>query len=69
MKLLKFYRTIEFDDKVYEDFAKRIFEKKIDQKQLEKLNILMVEHEKRKKEKFEKKKKYTLQKMGVQIYR
>jgi len=69
MKLLKFYRSIEFDDEVYLAFAKRIFEKKIDQKQLEQINKLMVEDQKRKKAKFEKRRKYTLQKMGGRIFR
>ena len=32
MSLLKFYKTIEYDDKVYTDFATKLFSNKIDSK-------------------------------------
>jgi hypothetical protein len=68
MKILKFYGQIEGDDKVYQEFATKLFNNTLDKKQLEQINELMVKNEKIKKENFEKRRKYTLQKMGLQIY-
>jgi hypothetical protein len=44
MSLLKFYKTIEFNDKIYDDFAAKLLAGKIDQKTLKKLDTLRRKH-------------------------
>ena len=44
MSLLKFYKTIEYDDKVYTDFATKLFSNKIDSKILKQLDNLRRKH-------------------------
>jgi len=55
MKILKFYGQIEGDDKVYQEFATKLFNNTLDKKQLEQINELMVKNEKIRKAKFNKK--------------
>ena len=55
MKILKFYGQIEGDDKVYQEFAIKLFNNTLDKKQLEQINELMVKNEKIRKAKFNKK--------------
>ena len=44
MSLLKFYKNIEYDDKIYTDFATKLFAGKIDQKILKQLDSLRRKH-------------------------
>jgi len=55
MKILKFYGQIEGDDKVYQEFATKLFNNTLDKKQLEQINELMVKNEKIRKAKYNKK--------------
>jgi len=55
MKILKFYGQIEGDNKVYQEFATKLFNNTLDKKQLEQINELMVKNEKIRKAKFNKK--------------
>jgi len=43
MSLLKFYRTIEYDENIYNEFARKLLDNKIDQKTLDKLDKLRKE--------------------------
>ena len=54
MKLLKFYRTIEYDDDIYHEFATKVLSNKLDKEQLEQVNQLMRIDEENKKKKWEK---------------
>ena len=64
MKILKFYGQIEDDDKVYQEFAKKLFNNTLDKKQLEQINELMVKNEKIRKAKFNKKRAQFL---GIKV--
>ena len=44
MSLLKFYKNIEYDDKIYTDFATKLFANKIDPKILKQLDSLRRKH-------------------------
>ena len=55
MKILKFYGQIEGDNKVYQEFATKLFNNTLDKKQLEQINELMVKNEKIRKAKYNKK--------------
>ena len=44
MSLLKFYKNIEYDDKIYTDFATKLFAGKIDPKILKQLDSLRRKH-------------------------
>ena len=64
MKILKFYGQIEGDDKVYQEFATKLFNNTLDKKQLEQINELMVKDEKIRKAKFNKKRAQFL---GIKV--
>lgn len=64
MKILKFYGQIEDDDKVYQEFATKLFNNTLDKKQLEQINELMVKNEKIRKAKFNKKRAQFL---GIKV--
>ena len=65
MSLLKFYKTIEFDDDKYVEFAKRLLNNKIDQKTLTQLDKLRRKHNDLEKQKWEKIKKQGATKLGL----
>ena len=72
MSLLKFYKTIEFDERIYTEFARKLLDGKIDQKTLSKLDSLRRKHNENEKKKFEKLKKKKATRMGLNfrnIYR
>ena len=64
MKILKFYGQIEDDDKVYQEFATKLFNNTLDKKQLEQINELMGKNEKVRKAKFNKKRAQFL---GIKV--
>ena len=64
MKILKFYGQIEGDNKVYQEFATKLFNNTLDKKQLEQINELMVINEKIRKAKFNKKRAQFL---GIKV--
>ena len=64
MKILKFYRQLEWDDKVYQEFETQLLNNKLDKKQLYKINELMVINEKNKKAKLNKKRAQFL---GIKV--
>ena len=64
MKILKFYGQIEGDDKVYQEFATKLFNNTLDKKQLEQINELMVKNEKIRKAKYNKKRAQFL---GIKV--
>ena len=72
MSLLKFYKSIEFDDKVYTDFATKLFANKIDQKVLKQLDSLRRKHNKQEQKKWEDIKRKGATRVGLNfrdIYR
>ena len=64
MKILKFYGQIEGDNKVYQEFATKLFNNTLDKKQLEQINELMVKNEKIRKAKYNKKRAQFL---GIKV--
>lgn len=72
MSLLKFYRTIEYDENIYNEFARKLLDNKIDQKTLDKLDKLRRKHNKQEKQKWEKIKQKRATRLGLSfrnIYR
>tara|TARA_R100001594_G_scaffold101100_2_gene135685 strand:- start:1257 stop:1559 length:303 start_codon:yes stop_codon:yes gene_type:complete len=67
MKLLKFYRTIEYDDDIYHEFATKVLSNKLDKKQLEQVNQLMRIDEENKKKKWEKIRQKRATELGVSV--
>lgn len=65
MKILKFYRQIEFDDKIYLQFANNFLDGKISDEQIKQIDELMRLSEKNKKEQFEKLKKNRATNKGM----
>ena len=72
MSLLKFYRTIEYDENIYNEFARKLLDNKIDQKTLDKLDKLRRKHNEQEKQKWEKIKQKRATRLGLSfrnIYR
>lgn len=72
MSLLKFYKTIEYDDKVYTDFGNKLLNGKIDQKTLTKLDNLRRKHNKQEQKKWKDIKRKGATRVGLNfrnIYR
>ena len=67
MKLLKFYRTIEYDDDIYHEFATKVLSNKLDKEQLEQVNQLMRIDEENKKKKWEKIRQKRATELGVSV--
>ena len=67
MKLLKFYRTIEYDDDIYHEFATKVLSNKLDKEQLEQVNPLMRIDEENKKKKWEKIRQKRATELGVSV--
>ena len=67
MKLLKFYRTIEYDDDIYHEFATKVLSNKLDKEQLEQVNQLMRIDEENKKKKCEKIRQKRATELGVSV--
>ena len=67
MKLLKFYRTIEYDDDIYHEFATKVLSNKLDKEQLEQVNQLMRIDEENKKKKWEKIRQKRATALGVSV--
>lgn len=65
MSLLKFYNTIEFDEKKYIEFAKRLFDNKIDKETLTQLDKLRRKHNDLEKKKWQEIKKKGATKLGI----
>ena len=72
MSLLKFYRTIEYDENIYNEFARKLLDNKIDQKTLDKLDKLRRKHNEQEKQKWVKIKQKRATRLGLSfrnIYR
>ena len=67
MKLLKFYRTIEWDDDIYHEFATKVLSNKLDKKQLEQVNDLMRIDEENKKEYWKKIRQKRATELGMSV--
>ena len=67
MKLLKFYRTIEYDDDIYHEFATKVLSNKLDKEQLEQVNQLMRIDEENKKKKWDKIRQRRATQLGMSI--
>lgn len=67
MKILKFYRNIEWDDKIYHEFATKLLENKLDKKQLYQVNALMVKDEELKRQKWKELKYRKATKLGLSV--
>lgn len=65
MSLLKFYKTIEFNEKAYVSFGEKLLSGKIDQKTLTQLDKLRRKHNDLEKQKWEKIKKQGATKLGL----
>ena len=72
MSLLKFYGTIEYDENIYNEFARKLLDNKIDQKTLDKLDKLRRKHNEQEKQKWKKIKQKRATRLGLSfrnIYR
>ena len=72
MSLLKFYKTIEFNENIYNEFATKLLAGKIDQKTLKQLDNLRRKHNEKKRKDWEEIKKKKATRMGLSfrnIYR
>ena len=72
MSLLKFYKTIEFNENIYNEFATKLLTGKIDQKTLKQLDNLRRKHNEKKRKDWEEIKKKKATRMGLSfrnIYR
>ena len=67
MKILRFYRNIEFNDDIYHEFATKLFNNKLDKKQLEQVNTLMRIDEKNKKAYWEKIRQRRATELGISV--
>jgi len=72
MSLLKFYKTIEFNENIYNEFATKLLAGKIDQETLKQLDNLRRKHNEKKRKDWEEIKKKKATRMGLSfrnIYR
>ena len=67
MRLLKFYKTIEYNDDVYNHNATMILKGTLPYKFVNEIERLRLEHEKKKKEKWDKIKKRGATTLGLQV--
>ena len=67
MKILKFYRIIEWDDDIYHEFATKLLSNKLDKKQLEQVNELMRIDEENKKEYWKKIRQKRATELGMSV--
>ena len=67
MKLLKYYGTVEDNEKLYIEFGKQLFENKIPKDQLERLDKLMRKHEADQRKEWEKRKKNQATSYGIKF--
>lgn len=65
MSLLKFYKTIEFNERMYIQFADKLLSGKLDQKTLKQLDNLRRKHNEKKKKEYEEIKKNKATRMGL----
>jgi hypothetical protein len=72
MSLLKFYKTIEFNDKIYTDFATKLLSGKMEKEILQQLDSLRRKHKKIEQKKWEDIKRKGATRVGLSfrsIYR
>jgi len=67
MRLLKFYKLIEFDEDVYTATANKILNGTLPYRYVNQIEKLRLEHEKKKKEKWEKIKRKGATTMGLKV--
>ena len=67
MRLLKFYKQIEFNENVYNATAKKILDGTLSHEYVNKIEKLRLKHEKEKKERWEKIKKDKATNMGIKV--
>ena len=67
MRLLKFYKQIEFNENVYNDTASKILDGTLPYTYVNEIEKLRLKHEKEKKERWEKLKKDKATNMGIKV--
>ena len=67
MKILRFYRNIEYDDDIYHEFATKLLSNKLPKDQVEKVNDLMRKNEAIQKAKWEKIRQRRATQLGMSI--
>ena len=67
MKILRFYRNIEYDDDIYHEFATKLLSNKLPKDQVEKINDLMRKNEEIQKAKWEKIRQRRATQLGMSI--
>lgn len=67
MKILKFYRNIEWNDTIYQEFATKLLNNKLDKKQLYQVNTLMIKDEELKREKWKAIKQKGATELGMSV--
>ena len=67
MKLLKFYRNIEFNDDIYHEFATKLLSNKLPKDQVERINDLMRKNEEIQKAKWEKIRQRRATQIGMSV--
>ena len=67
MRLLKFYKQIEYDDNIYVETANKILNGTLPWEYVNKIEKLRLKHEKEKKERYEKLKKTKAESLGLKV--
>lgn len=67
MRLLKFYKQIEYDDNIYVETANKILNGTLPWEYVNKIEKLRLKHEKEKKEKYEQLKKTRAESLGLKV--
>lgn len=69
MSLLKFYKNIEYNENIYNEFANKLLSGKLDQKTLKKLDNLRRQHNEKKKKEYEEIKRKKATRLGLSFRR
>jgi len=69
MSLLKFYRNIEYNENIYNEFANKLLNGKLDQKTLKQLDNLRRKHNEKKKKEYEEIRKKKATRLGLSFRR
>ena len=67
MRLLKFYKQIEYDDDIYVATANKILSGTLQREYVNKIEKLRLKHEKDKKKRYEKLKKTRAESLGLKV--
>jgi len=69
MSLLKFYKNIEYNENIYNEFDNKLLSGKLDQKTLKQLDNLRRQHNEKKKKEYEEIKKKKATRLGLSFRR